>query len=288
MRKFRSLFFIMLVITMMMGNTETVKADTDYSGAKPSKTVTTQKQLKEALKDENIGTIIIKPKKKTTFDFNGIETSKDIHIHLSKATVKNLDKADTGWITLIVSNQKELDKAVGMSNIVKIRVETDNKEKFVLKEHASSNVIINTPNSSWTLNDTAWHVEIENLKNGTRTDNAGNKIGIEGDVKKVTVGPKAVDTVIQIYQEPVSKSVSINVKGKLKTLEMYSTTPVKITFSENTTTDYVFINNYTEEKFNLTVNGNKQKVGSGFLNTEGKVLSYEELIADYNAKNGNR
>jgi len=278
----------MLVITMMMGNTETVKADTDYSGAKPSKTVTTQKQLKEALKDENIGTIIIKPKKKTTFDFNGIETSKDIHIHLSKATVKNLDKADTGWITLIVSNQKELDKAVGMSNIVKIRVETDNKEKFVLKEHASSNVIINTPNSSWTLNDTAWHVEIENLKNGTRTDNAGNKIGIEGDVKKVTVGPKAVDTVIQIYQEPVSKSVSINVKGKLKTLEMYSTTPVKITFSENTTTDYVFINNYTEEKFNLTVNGNKQKVGSGFLNTEGKVLSYEELIADYNAKNGNR
>lgn len=288
MRKFRSLFFIMLVITMMMGNTETVKADTDYSGAKPSKTVTTQKQLKEALKDENIGTIIIKPKKKTTFDFNGIETSKDIHIHLSKATVKNLDKADTGWITLIVSNQKELDKAVGMSNIVKIRVETDNKEKFVLKEHASSNVIINTPNSSWTLNDTAWHVEIENLKNGTITDNAGNKIGIEGDVKKVTVGPKAVDTVIQIYQEPVSKSVSINVKGKLKTLEMYSTTPVKITFSENTTTDYVFINNYTEEKFNLTVNGNKQKVGSGFLNTEGKVLSYEELIADYNAKNGNR
>jgi len=278
----------MLVITMMMGNTETVKADTDYSGAKPSKTVTTQKQLKEALKDENIGTIIIKPKKKTTFDFNGIETSKDIHIHLSKATVKNLDKADTGWITLIVSNQKELDKAVGMSNIVKIRVETDNKEKFVLKEHASSNVIINTPNSSWTLNDTAWHVEIENLKNGTITDNAGNKIGIEGDVKKVTVGPKAVDTVIQIYQEPVSKSVSINVKGKLKTLEMYSTTPVKITFSENTTTDYVFINNYTEEKFNLTVNGNKQKVGSGFLNTEGKVLSYEELIADYNAKNGNR
>ena len=244
-----------------------------------TKTVTTQKQFKTALKDDNIGTIVIKPKKKTTFDFKNIECDKDIKVYLDYATLKNIDQSDTGWITPYVSTQKQLENAFKMKRVINIYIVTKKKLNFEINESAeANNLFINTPNSNWVFNEKVWFVEVDDLENGTITDNAGNGFRIEKNIKNLTVGKKAEGTEVQIAQDKVSKPVKMSVKGDLNKLTMYSSTPVEITFSKSSTTDYVFIDNWAEKTFSLTVNGKKQKVMNGKLNKDGEVLSYEKIV----------
>ena len=244
-----------------------------------TKTVTTQKQFKTALKDDNIGTIVIKPKKKTTFDFKNIECDKDIKVYLDYATLKNIDQSDTGWITPYVSTQKQLENAFKMKRVINIYIVTKKKLNFEINESAeANNLFINTPNSNWVFNEKVWFVEVDDLENGTITDNADNGFRIEKNIKNLTVGKKAEGTEVQIAQDKVSKPVKMSVKGDLNKLTMYSSTPVEITFSKSSTTDYVFIDNWAEKTFSLTVNGKKQKVMNGKLNKDGEVLSYEKIV----------
>ena len=71
-------------------------------------------------------------------------------------------------------------------------------------------------------------------------------------------------------QEKPSK-VKIEVKGILDGIEFLSDTPVEFTFSENTKTKYVDIQNDTFNEVSITVNGKTKKVNAGIMDTKGNI-----------------
>lgn len=279
MKKIIKLLTILMTSLVMLGEAKVTKAAEFEPYERKTVTVTTEKQLKAAAKDDSVGVIEIKPKKATTFDFKGLETTADIHIHLATATIKNIEEAQVVSMKAVVTNQKQLDKACEMSRITNIEVKTEKKEEFDFDKDGYY-LIIDTPKSKWTIDGKESVIEVTDLKNGTITDNGGNVIRFVNDVKKVTIGSEAVDTEIQVSQEKVSKPIKITIKGKVKFLTMYSATPVEITFDKKTKTENITLKNYTGQTINFTINGKKQKAMTGFISKNGKILTYDELFGD--------
>lgn len=282
MKKIIKILSVMLLFTVLLGNTTIAKAEFGYEVVLEQKeqltrTVKTQKQLKEAVKDTDVAFIVIKPDKATTFDFKGINSYADFEVYLSKATLKNVDKATLGGrITPYVENQKQLETAAKWPSVSSIYVETKEKQKFVVNNEMSGKYLfINTPGCDWTFNKFVNYVEFENIKNGTITDNVGINFRLRSEVKKITVGAKSENTLLDIDQDNVSsKAVKINIKGILKHIWFTTNTPVELTFEENSRTEAVEIINTTGDKVSIKLNGKKKKVEGGYLTKEGKMLSY--------------
>ena len=274
MKKITKLLIMIMAVALLCSNTLIASAyDYEYSYNDELKTVTvkSQKEFVKQSKDSEVGHIWIKPSKKTTIDFNDIDTDACIHIYMKNVTIKNIDKRKgLNCIFLYPETAEELKKAVKLEGVTFIEVNTKEKEKFLIDNETNALIIANTPNSNWVINKKVNGMVFENLKNGTITDNIGTEMRIEGTVKEITIGNKALFSRLRLMQEKPSK-VKIEVKGILDGIEFLSDTPVEFTFSENTKTKYVDIQNDTFNEVSITVNGKTKKVNAGIMDTKGNI-----------------
>lgn len=134
---------ITCIITTADGETHEFTSDITIN-SKTKVTVVNQKQLEEALANEEVEQIIIKTSKEKEFVIPEGKYDKRLYMKAPEAEIINEGKFKS--VHIYVSNQEQLDKALANDKITIITIVTDEEEDFELVgDHSRIRVIINAP-----------------------------------------------------------------------------------------------------------------------------------------------
>lgn len=192
-----------------------------------SKIVTTQSQLSKALKNDNISRILIKPTKATKFNIKSGNYSKDLVIYEAKADVNNNGIFDN--IEAVVTNNKEIEKALGTNYINTITYKTSKKTITKINEGCPDVLFYVDAKKAKIINKGQWaDIFIKNVASWEESTE-GNDLIVSSRKTNLTVDKNAS---IESVTVDIDKStLNIKANGSIDSIMAQNNTVVNLTGS---------------------------------------------------------
>ena len=171
-------------------------------------TITTQKQLNNALDNAKISKITIKTTKNRNFTISKGDYHKDLVVYQSNVTLKNKGSFDN--INVIVTNKNEYSKALKVYDVDTITFKTTSKSDLTLNGDNSKFKLIIDASKSSIINNSSWKsITIKN--NLSWIENAqGNKFTITASKFNLTTNENAAVKKINLNKSGATLNVNAN------------------------------------------------------------------------------
>lgn len=212
MKKEYKLLSLVLLLILLFTFSPVDKAE---AAVKKSVTVTTQKQLNDALTNTGVSKITIKPSRDTSFMIPYGDYHKELIIYQTKANIINSGTFDS--LNIIVANENELSKALNTYDIDTITVKTSSKSNMVLNGGNSNINLVVDAFRLTVANNSQWN-SITVKKNASWIENAvGNNFVLTLSKFNLTTNENAA--VESIYINRNSATLNINANSTIAAIK---------------------------------------------------------------------